>query len=136
MMDDMPKELLNSIKQSKPKAKRKRKCAPEKDVRKQVKIQVVEAFPGCWHFAPVQTRLGKHGIPDDLFCIPVVITQEMVGQTAGLFVAIEAKAEDGKATGVQLSQIQEILNAGGVAGIVRGVAAVSKMVANLKKRWL
>ena len=135
-MDDMPKELLTIIEDVKPKRKKKRKCAPEKAVRKQIKLQVTEAFPGCWHFAPVQSMMGKHGIPDDLFCLPVVITQDMVGSTCGVFVAIEAKAEDGKPTGAQIEQIQQIIKAGGVSGIVKGLDAVSKMVESLKRRWL
>ena len=31
-------------------------------------------------------------MPDYICCIPVVITQDMVGKTVGVFAAIEAKA--------------------------------------------
>jgi hypothetical protein len=135
-MSDLPKELEDVVNQSKPKRKRKRKCAPEKDVRKEISVQMVEAFPGCWHFKPVQSMLGAHGIPDDLFCVKVRITQDMVGTDQGMFVALEAKAEDGKVRGTQIAQITKIKEAGGVAGIVRGVDAVKKMIDHLKRKWL
>ena len=46
---------------------------------------------GAWHYAPIQNGLGEHGIHDRVGCIPIVVTQEMVGKTIGLAVTIEAK---------------------------------------------
>jgi len=45
----------------------------------------------AWHYAPVQTALGAHGIHDRIGCVPVIVTQEMVGKWIGLFVSVEAK---------------------------------------------
>lgn len=46
----------------------------------------------AWHYAPIQNGLGVHGIHDRVGCVPVVITQDMVGKTFGLLVSVEAKA--------------------------------------------
>lgn len=45
----------------------------------------------AWFFMPVQTGMGVGGIHDFISCVPVVITQEMVGKRLGLFVSVEAK---------------------------------------------
>jgi hypothetical protein len=131
---ELPKHLEAEMKKSKPRKKRARKCPPEQDVRKKIKASVLEEFPSCWHFAPVQTMRGKHGIPDDLFCIPVEITEEMVGKTYGVFVALEAKADDGLLKPVQAEQIEQIRKAGGIAGVVRGLGMVPKMIESLKRK--
>lgn len=41
---------------------------------------------------PVQNGMGVVGIPDIICCQPVKITADMVGETVGLFLAIETKA--------------------------------------------
>ena len=46
---------------------------------------------GAWYYMPVQTGMGVGGIHDFIACLPVVITQEMVGKRVGLFVSVEAK---------------------------------------------
>jgi len=47
---------------------------------------------GAWSYSPIQNGMGVHGIPDRVGCVPIVVTQAMVGKRIGLFVAIEAKA--------------------------------------------
>jgi hypothetical protein len=80
----------------------------------------------AWSFAPVQRGLGAHGIPDRIACVPVTITDAMVGQTIGMFVGIEAKRpgrrgeSNAGATGQQINQLREIIDAGGVAMLVDG----------------
>jgi len=49
----------------------------------------------------------------------VVITPEMVGQRVAVFVAVEVKTATGRATPQQLNFIQQVQQAGGIAGIVR-----------------
>jgi len=59
----------------------------------QVKALVKDWYDlaGAWSYAPIQTGMGAHGIPDRIGCVPIVVTQTMVGKTIGLFVAIESK---------------------------------------------
>lgn len=78
----------------------------------------------AWHYAPIQTGMGEHGIPDRIACVPVLVTADMVGTTVGLFVAIEAKRPGrrhelrGGASPAQVNQLHGILDAGGLAMLV------------------
>lgn len=49
----------------------------------------------------------------------VVITQDMVGNTVGVFTAIEVKTKTGRASPEQLRFIDAVHRAGGIAGICR-----------------
>jgi len=79
---------------------------------------------GAWAFAPVSRGMGKHGIPDYVCCVPVEITQEMVGRVAGLFVGIEAKANgrqdepNGGCSKNQVDNLRGIYDARGFARVV------------------
>jgi hypothetical protein len=59
----------------------------------QVKALVKEWYDlaGAWSYAPIQTGMGAHGIPDRIGCVPIVVPQAMVGEKIGLFVAVESK---------------------------------------------
>lgn len=100
----------------------KKVITTENDVKKLVKKVFDDA--GAWSYAPIQTGMGAHGIPDRVGCVPVTVTPEMVGQTFGLFVAVEAKRpgrrgeKNAGATGQQVAQLQGILDAHGVAALV------------------
>lgn len=102
----------------------KKVITTENDVKKLVKKVFDDA--GAWSYAPIQTGMGAHGIPDRVGCVPVTITPEMVGQTFGLFVAVEAKRpgrrgeKNAGATGQQVEQLQGILDAKGIAALVDG----------------
>lgn len=80
----------------------------------------------AWSYAPIQRGMGVHGIPDRVGCVPVKITQEMVGMTVGLFVAPECK-KPGRRLEVlgglepsQKLQLDGILDASGVGALVDG----------------
>ena len=87
----------------------------------------------AWSYAPIQTGLGAHGIPDRVGCVPVVITQEMVGRTFGLFVAVEAKRPGRRgemnagATGLQVMQLRDIIAAAGLAALVDCVEDMERL---------
>lgn len=93
----------------------------------------------AWSYAPIQTGMGAHGIPDRIACVPVKITPEMVGQTVGLFVGVEAKRpgrrgeKNAGATGQQINQLREIIDAGGVAMLVDGQDDVDFLGGFLKR---
>lgn len=102
----------------------KKVITTENDVKKLVKKVFDDA--GAWSYAPIQTGMGAHGIPDRVGCVPVTITPEMVGQTFGLFVAVEAKRpgrrgeKNAGATGAQMQNLRDIIDAGGIAVLADG----------------
>jgi ribosomal protein S19 len=98
----------------------------ENDVKKLVK-KWYDAH-GAWSYAPIQTGMGEHGIPDRVGCVPVKITPEMVGMTVGVFVAVEAKKpgrrgeERAGMTPAQRNQATEINQAHGIGQLADGIA--------------
>ena len=78
----------------------------------------------------------RYGIPltgggsDLLGITPVTITEDMVGQTVGVFTAIEIKTKTGKARQNQLEFIAFILSKGGKAGIARSAEDAIKIIQN------
>jgi hypothetical protein len=90
----------------------------EKDVKKEVR-KVLDDLD-AWTFMPVQTGYGMKGVPDFVSCIPKVITEDMVGQTIGIFVGVETKRVEGDPTALQELQLDRIFERGGGAYVVRG----------------
>lgn len=70
---------------------------------------------------PFNTGLPA-GFADTFGLTPVVITADMVGQTIGIFHAIEYKSAKGKAAQLQASFIAAVKRNGGRAGIARNEA--------------
>jgi hypothetical protein len=109
-----------------------------------VKALVKAWFDGrrSWSYAPIQTGLGVHGIPDRVGCVPVVITQQMVGRTIGLFIAVEAKRpgrrgeKSGGGTPAQGNQLRGIIEAGGVGALVDGTNDLDWLTGTLMERLL
>lgn len=62
------------------------------------------------------------GFPDLFGLVPVTITPEMVGQTLGVFAAIEVKSDKGKPSDAQSHFLEFIRSRGGFAGVARSVA--------------
>ncbi len=94
----------------------------ENDVKKLVKAWFDSH--DAWSFAPIQTGMGVHGLPDRIGCVPVTITQEMVGMEVGLFVGVECKAPGrrgeprGGASELQVKQLRAISDSHGIAMMV------------------
>jgi hypothetical protein len=78
---------------------------PEKKVKKAVR-QVLDAL-GAYYVMPVTGGYGTQGAPDFLVC------------HQGLFYGIETKAGKGKLTALQQLNQTKIINAGGVALVIR-----------------
>jgi hypothetical protein len=112
------------------------KAELEADAKKAIKAEIFEIWPDAWHLMVVPNGFGQGGIPDHLACAPVVITQEMVGQTCGMFISVEAK-RDGvwKASPLQYGQLAAITKAGGFAAICSGTKGVPELSAKLRKRF-
>lgn len=83
---------------------------------------------GWWYYMPVQNGLGVSGIPDIIACRPLTITQDMVGQTIGVFVGIETKAP-GRLSNLsepQKLQLAGIAKAAGAAHVIDDVSMLEK----------
>jgi Holliday junction resolvase len=77
---------------------------PEKKVKNAVR-KVLDRL-GIYHFMPPGMGLGRSGIPD------------IIGCYNGRFIAIECKAGYGKATALQMRELNAIAAAGGFACLV------------------
>lgn len=93
---------------------------PEGRVKKTIKEWLADYAPDTWYYMPVQTGYGVSGIPDFVCNVPTTITEEMVGQTIGVFVGIEAKTVDGRQTPNQKDRQTEIEAASGKYVLVYG----------------
>jgi ribosomal protein S19 len=89
----------------------------EKVVKKSVK-EVLKHW-GCYQFWPVKaSAIGAKAV-DCLACIPVRITEEMVGTTLGVFVAIETKrTRIDKPTAAQAGVMEQVRLAGGGVALI------------------
>lgn len=97
-------------------------ATPEGRVKDKFKRWMKKTFPTSWVFMPVQMGYGEHGVPDFLCCVPLTIRPEHVGKTIGTFVGVEAKAQKGKLSGHQQTQIDRIQAASGLAFVIKGVS--------------
>ena len=78
---------------------------PEAKVK--AKIKAILKEHGVYYAMPIGTGYGNSGVPDFLCCVN------------GHFFAIEAKAGKGVATALQIKNMQQILDANGLAMVVR-----------------
>lgn len=105
---------------------------PEGTVKKKIKEYMKKLFPTAWCYMPVQTGYGQHGIPDHIYCVPMVITASMVGETVGVFVGIEAKTAQGKMTAYQRVQRDEIEEARGFYATIYGSDEIDNKLKHFK----
>lgn len=77
---------------------------PERKVKRKV-IDILKSM-GAYYTMPVASGFGNAGVPDILVCYQ------------GRFIGIECKANGGKPTRLQLSNLQAIRDAGGLAFII------------------
>ncbi len=67
---------------------------------------------------PIRYGLGV-GSSDLIGWTPIKVTPDMVGKTLAVFTAVEVKTDRGRPTDAQLNFIEQVLKAGGLAGIAR-----------------
>lgn len=102
---------------------------PEGRVKHAVKKKL-KARGEIWYYMPVNNGMGRVGCPDFICCAPVVITPEMVGQTIGVFVAVETKAP-GKHLETTANQDRELVGihkAGGIAVVIDDAERLPKVL--------
>ena len=73
-------------------------------------------------------RSGVPGMSDETGLVPVVITQDMVGQTFARYLAVEDKTGSGRSTPEQRAFIQAVRSFGGLAGVARSDDDVAAIV--------
>jgi hypothetical protein len=82
---------------------------------------------------PFSTGTPK-GYSDGTGWTPVVITQQMVGEQIAVFTAGEAKAPNGRATSEQINFIDQVIKAGGIAGVFRSPEEAVQIVQDFKNK--
>ena len=109
---------------------------PEGRVKKNIKKWMSNRFPDAFGYMPVPTGFGEKGIPDHIYCVPVKITQAMVGDTVGLFVGIEAKTVKGKVSPSQAIKALEIRDASGLIYTVYGSDQIERELKPLLRHYV
>lgn len=79
-------------------------ATPESKVKKKV-VEILKEY-GVYFFYPVTGGYGRSGVPD------------IVGCWKGRFIGIECKANGGKPTDLQMKNLTEIVDQGGIALLV------------------
>jgi hypothetical protein len=88
---------------------------------KQTQVRMVQVYPGdviVRNARPLRAGLCK-GSADLIGWMPVMITQEMVGETVAVFLAPEIKTKTGASSDEQRRFINAVNNSGGRAGVAR-----------------
>lgn len=91
-------------------------------------VHVQAARPIALGFARADGN-PQDGTSDLIGWTPVVVTQDMVGATIGVFTAIETKkTKGGKTSDDQLNFIEQVRRAGGIAGVANSPEAAKKII--------
>jgi hypothetical protein len=109
--------------------------ALEKSTKDAVKAMLVSVSPVVYQIMPASGYGGQKGIPDHIACLPVEITPDMVGQTYGMFVAIESKKPKGELHGLQPLNIAKIIAASGFAQVAQSKDDVQRVEACIRERF-
>lgn len=87
----------------------------EKAIENKIK-DYLKTIPECFFWKVFSGMYCRAGIPDIIACIK------------GKFYGFECKSEDGKTTALQDATIKKIKEAGGIAGVVRSVDDVKRLI--------
>lgn len=114
-------------------------------IQSQIRLRLSEMRAGIFlrfqvglFYAPDGTpvKIGEPGVSDLIGIMPHVVTQEDVGRTVGVFVALETKqAKDSTAKSRKESQgnfLRRVNALGGLGAIVRSVDDAEDVI---EKRW-
>lgn len=75
--------------------------------------------------------LGPAGYPDNVGYLPITITPGMVGRKVAIFCAIEAKTDTGVLAEHQARVIEELRDAGAIAGVATSATDTDELI----RRW-
>ena len=94
---------------------------PEAKVKKRVRVEL-ERRDGVYYFMPATGGYGRSGVPDIVVCY------------RGKFIGIECKAGKGQPTALQLKNLAQIRDQGGIALVVNEdtVGGVQELMELLK----
>jgi trehalose-6-phosphatase len=81
---------------------------PEAKIKTFISSYMKREFPNAWKYCPAGGFYGKAGLPDFLYLID------------GILVGIEAKAEGGVPTTLQLITLKKMRDCGAIVAIVTG----------------
>lgn len=65
--------------------------------------------------------VGSPGGSDLIGWHSITVTEDMIGQKLAVFLAVEVKTPNGRVTDAQANFVDQVRNAGGIAGICRSV---------------
>jgi hypothetical protein len=105
---------------------------PEDRTKKAVSAAVKEIWPDAFELMVVPTGFSKNGIPDHIWCVPITITQELVGRKIGAFIGVESKGPGGQLKGIQAVRLSEIMEAGGFSAVAWSPEDAYKIQQQLK----
>lgn len=74
------------------------------------------------------------GYSDGTGWTPIAVTPQMVGEQIAVFTAGEAKAPNGRASAEQLNFIDQVIKAGGIAGIFRSPEEAVQIVQDFRNK--
>lgn len=77
---------------------------------------------------PMQAGLQANGSSDLIGAMPVVVTQDMVGETIAVFCAVEVKTATGTVQPEQRDFVSFVEKIGGYAGIARNLEDAKKIM--------
>lgn len=106
------------------------KMTEESKISKDIRLSITENLPNCTIFrnntGRLKTDTGRVvtfgltvGSSDLIGWTTATITPDMVGQKVAIFTAIEVKTEKGKVKEQQEKFINNVINSGGIAKVVR-----------------
>jgi hypothetical protein len=90
---------------------------PEGKVKTHLKL-ILKMLQAYWHM-PVQNGMGSPSL-DFHVCLPLIVTQDMVGKRMGFYVGIETKAPGKPLTPRQTVTAASVVAAGGKVFLVDG----------------
>ena len=105
--------------------KREKKSGPSESVRQGKILRYLEKMGGYWIKV---VSANRNGVSDIIGGVTVEITPEMVGKRVAVLCSFEVKDGKGSPSDLQEVHIEQVLEAGGIAGVVRSIDGVERLL--------